>query len=393
MKNLMELKKMIDASIIEFEPILLYTSKYIYDNPELSFVEIKASTMLSQVLQDNGFLVNLGVGDLNTAFTATFSYGKGKTNIGIIAEYDALPNLGHGCGHNLIAASALGAALCLKEVMENEGIDGKLTVIGTPAEENGGGKIILIEKGIFEDIDACIMMHPTSGISRIAGPCLSSHEIKINWYGKTAHAESHPEEGINALDAMHIFYTSIACLRQQLPSDVRIAQIVTGGGISEAMIPDNAGVSIDVVSKDKNLEEVVEKILKCAHGAAIATGCTFNVEHKTGYLGRVNNHVMDEIFRNNFEIIGELIQAGTPEDFGTTDFGNVTRIMPCCNPYVSLLTEEKISNHTQQFKELAISKRSEDVIRISSKVLAYSVLDLFMCEDTMTAAKKEVSYV
>ncbi len=359
-------------------PELINISKFIHENPELAFQEYKASKLLSDYLEDNGFKVERGVGGLDTAFRAIFSLGNSDVNIGIVAEYDALPELGHGCGHNLIAASAIGTAAVIKSVMEKEQIQGKITVIGTPAEEDGGGKIILIEKGIFEGLSVCMMMHPTSAVTRIAGSCLSSHGLEIYWEGKSAHAESHPEKGINALDAAHVYYSAVSCLRQQLSPDVRVAHIITSGGTSSGMIPDTSSVSVDIVSEDQNLDSTVERTKKCAEGAAIATGCSVHLEDVTGYLGRIPNHRLAEIFRENFVYLGEPLMDGMPSDFGTTDFGNVTRLMPCCNPYVSLLPERKISNHSQLFKDLAISEKSEEVLEISVNVMALSAVDLLM---------------
>ena len=373
-------------------PLLKDVSRFIYDNPELAFEEIKASAKLADILEENGFTVEKNAGGLETAFTATYLNDVEKEEkhvcIGITAEYDALAELGHACGHNLIASSSLGAALALKKVMEEENLKGEIRLVGTPAEEDGGGKIILIDKGVFEGVSVCMMMHPTSAVTRIAGNCLSSHGMKIRWKGRSAHAESHPEDGINALDALHIYYTAVSCMRQQLPDDVRIAQVVTEGGC-EGMIPDSASMSVDIVSEDKNLASTVEKVRKCAEGAAIASGCSYEIEDITGYLGRKPNTALEKVFRNNFGIIGEPLMDGMPEDYGTTDFGNVMREVPSCNPYVSLLPEKKISGHTQQFKELAISERSEYVIEISAKVMVYSSLDILTDENILKEAWEE----
>jgi amidohydrolase len=384
-----EMKEKVAKEVVRRMPELIGISKYIYDNPELAFLEKKASSLLCNYLERNGFSLERGVGGLETSFRAIFKHGKKKTNIGIVAEYDALPGLGHGCGHNLIAASAVGTAAVLRYIMEDENIEGQVTVIGTPAEEDGGGKIILIEKGVFDELSSCMMMHPTSAVTRIAGTCLSSHGIDLRWRGKSAHAESHPEKGVNALDALHVYYAASSCLRQQLPDDVRIAQVVTSGGKSAGMIPDDTGMSVDIVSEDENLDSTVKKIKKCAEGAAVATGCKVEIKDITGYLGRIPNHTLEKVFRENFRIIGEPLMEGMPADFGTTDFGNVTRIMPCCNPYVSLLPERKITNHSLQFKELAISKRSEEVIKISVKAMAYSALDLLIYDNILVEAWQE----
>lgn len=373
-------------------PTLYKISEYIYENPELAFQEEKAAQILCEYLSENGFSVEKGLGGLSTAFRATWdSPGKQNKykNIAYTAEYDALPGLGHGCGHNLIAASAAGSAAVLKAVLEKEDCCGRVTVIGTPAEESGGGKILLIEKGVFNDISACMMMHPTSGVSRIAGSCLSSHGLTLRWKGKTAHAESHPEDGINALDALHVYYTAVSCLRQQLPPDVRIAQIVKNGGVDEGLIPDETVMVVDIVSLDSNLLPTVKKVKRCAEGAAIATGCTLEITEHTGYLGRIPNKRLAQAAREQFAMETEPLQEGLPEDFGTTDFGNVTRLMPCVNPYVSLLPERKISNHSELFRELANSERSREVIAISVRVMAGLGLSLFLDDSILEEAWAE----
>ncbi len=379
--NAGELKKQVSLETERLMPKLNQVSKFIYENPELAFEEKQACEKLTEILGENGFHVERNAGGLETAFTATYRKGeRGETHIciGIAAEYDALPDLGHGCGHNLIAASSLGAALVLKNIMETTGLKGEIRVIGTPAEEDGGGKILLLEKGAFDGLSMCMMMHPTSGVTRIAGKCLSSHGMAIRWQGRSAHAESHPENGINALDALHIYYTAIACLRQQLPEDVRIAQIITEGGRNEGMIPDTAAISVDIVSQDEHLLPTIEKVQNCAKGAAIAAGCQYEIRDITGYLGRRTNQRLAQVFRDNFAVLGEPLMDGLPEDFGTTDFGNVTRKVPACNPYVSLLPSKKISNHTEQFKELAMSQRAKYVIEISTKAMACAAIDLML---------------
>ncbi len=394
--NIEELKRAAEKEVDSLMPLLKQVSKFIYENPELAFEEKKASTRLMEILEEDGFEIERNAGGLDTAFVARYFNRTAAEEehicIGITAEYDALPELGHACGHNLIASSSLGAALALKKIIEKENIKGEIRLIGTPAEEDGGGKIILIEKGVFKGVSVCMMMHPTSAVTRIAGGCLSSHGMKIVWKGKSAHAESHPEDGINALDALHIYYTAVSCLRQQLPDDVRVAQIVVEGG-TEGMIPDRASMSVDIVSKDENLEPTIERIRRCAQGAAMASGCSCEIEDITGYLGRKPNRTLEKLFRNNFKIIGEPLMDGMPEDFGTTDFGNVMRQVPSCNPYVSLLPEKKISGHTQQFKELAISERSEYVIEISAKAMAYSALDILTDERTLKEAWEEFDTV
>lgn len=389
--NLSKIKEELIAEIDRLQPELLDLSTYIFENPELAFQEVKASKLLADKLTEKGFETVLGLGSLPTAFSAEYQLAEGGPVICILAEYDALPELGHACGHNLIATAAYGSAVALKNVLKDKGIPGKIKVIGTPAEEDGGGKIILIREGFFRDADICMMIHPTSGTTRIAGECLSSHEMKISWHGKTAHAESHPEDGVNALDALHIYYTAIACMRQQLPQDVRIAQIVLEGGTGVALIPDHCVISVDIVSEDRYLEDVKHRVRRCAEGAAMASGCEVEIEEIEGYLGRKNNHTLEKVFRENFALLNEPLMEGMPTDFGTTDFGNVMRIVPSCNPYVSIFTERKISNHTEFFRDKVISKRGEEALLIGAKAMAISSAELIFSPEIIAAAKEELN--
>lgn len=389
--NLDQIKEELIAEIDRLQPELLDLSRYIFENPELAFKEVKASKLLTDKLTEKGFETVLGLGSLPTAFSAEYQLAEGGPVICIVAEYDALPELGHACGHNLIATAAYGSAVALKNVLKDKGIPGKIKVMGTPAEEDGGGKIILIREGFFQDADICMMIHPTSGTTRIAGECLSSHEMKISWHGKTAHAESHPEDGVNALDALHIYYTAIACMRQQLPQDVRIAQIVLEGGKGVALIPDHCVISVDIVSEDRHLEDVKHRVRCCAKGAAMASGCEVKIEEIEGYLGRKNNHTLEKVFRENFALLNEPLMEGMPTDFGTTDFGNVMRIVPSCNPYVSIFTERKISNHTEFFRDKVISKRGEEALLIGAKAMAISSAELIFSPKIIAAAKEELN--
>jgi amidohydrolase len=392
MKDNRQLKQDIDTAYANLGTAPVDISDYLYAHPETAFKEYKAVERLTAALAEEGFSIEKISGGPDTAFTAIFEqalYDETPVQIGIVAEYDALPGIGHACGHNLIAAAAFGAAAALKRVMQSAEIPGVIKVLGTPAEEDGGGKIMMIKKGAFEGLSVCMMMHPTSGVTRIAGGCLSSHGLTISWSGVPAHAEAHPEDGINALDALHIYYTAVACLRQQLPQDVRIAQIVTHGGDDLGMIPSNTALAVDIVSTDANLDAATQKIKRCAEGAAVAAGCTVTIEDHTGYLGRLPNQTLSELFKANLSIIGEPVMDGMPADFGTTDFGNVMRLMPCCNPYVSLLPERKISNHTEEFLALAHSPRAVRVIEIGAKAMAYSAIDLLTDRTALQAASAE----
>lgn len=383
-----EAAKVIDTSAEE----LLSISSYIHENPELAFAEFKAQKILTEFLERHKFgKIQKGVSEMQTSFIAeSCPTGVKEPVIAICGEYDALP-IGHACGHNLIAVSSIGSALAVKEVMEKHAIEGTIRLVGCPAEEEGGGKIIHIEHGVFDDVAIALLMHPTSGVSRIAGKCKSEFGLTVTFTGKTAHAESHPEDGVNALDAMTLFFSAIGLLRQQLEKEIGISYYVKNGGISECLIPDQTTAQCLITSFGSFvLKETVEKVKRCAEGAAIATGCKYVIKEEPGYLGRIENTVLEKIGKSNMDILGEPVMAGAPADNGATDFGNVQRVVPGLNPYISLLPEEKISNHTEQFKQLAISKRSEYVCIFSSKLLANCAIDCLLDKEIIKAAWEEL---
>ncbi len=367
-------------------------AQYVHANPELGYQEEKACSIQCKFLKENGFEVETNLGDLPTAYKATYQYKEGGLTIAVVSEYDALPELGHGCGHNLICTTALGTALEAKKFMENYEIPGTLVVMGTPAEEGGGGKIKLLEKNAFDGIDAILFMHPTSDTTRLAGECMSSTKVRIEFQGKSAHASSHPDNGINALSAANLYFVATGLLRQHCKSDFRLSGIIEDGGKATGLIPDFVSINGSLSCfKAKDLEEYIERIRKCAEGAALATGCEANIKFTPGYLGRVPNKTLSEVCRKELIAIDEQVMNGMPFDYGGEDLGNVSRVIPICNPYVTIFPDYKISNHTEQFRDLANSPAGKRCIQVSSKALARTAMELFMNPRVVEEAKKELS--
>ena len=330
------------------------------------------------------------IGTLDTAFCATYSKDSSGPVLAIISEYDALP-IGHACGHNLIACSALGAAIEAKKYLEESGRAGTLKVIGTPAEEGGGGKIILLDQGVFEEIDAVLMMHPTSDTTRLAGACLSSKRYKVTYHGVSAHAGSHPDNGTNALSAAALFLSGSGLLRQHFKADWRLSGIITKGGYSTGLIPEISEIegSMSCFSL-KELDVLARRIEQCARGCGQAMGCQVKVEIEDGYQGRIPNQILSDVCKEEFRKLGEPLMDGMPVDFGGEDLGNVSRKIPICNPYMTIFPEYKISNHTEQFRDLAISEAGMHCIRQSSKVMARTVMELLNRPELLDKAKEEL---
>lgn len=367
-------------------------AQHIHENPELGYHEEKACKIQCEFLKENGFEVEENIGGLSTAYRAIFQGKPGDSTIAVVSEYDALPDIGHGCGHNLISATALGAGIEIKQYMIDHDVPGKLVIMGTPAEElGGGGKIKLLEQDEFDGIDAILFMHPTSDTTRLAGECMSSMSFEIEFKGKSAHASSHPDNGINALNAANLYFVATGLLRQQTKPDLRLSGIIGNGGKASSLIPDYTSIEGSLSCFSSNdLEEYSEQVRNCAEGAALATGCEVNINFIPGYLGRVPNKILSDVCRKELNNINEPVMDGMPFDYGGEDLGNVSRIIPICNPYVTIFPEYKISNHTAQFRDLANSSNGKRCIQVSSKAMARTAMELFENPKIITEAKKEL---
>ena len=365
-------------------------ASYIHANPEIAFEEKKAASALSSYLHEAGFIVETGIAGLETAFKAVFKKGDGP-RIAVLAEYDALQGLGHACGHNLIATSALGCAVAVKHALEHSDLQGSIEVYGTPAEEDGGGKIIMLDHGVFDGLDAVFLMHPTSAMARIGGECASFTDFVIEYFGKSAHAESHPENGINPLDAANLFYQAIGLTRQQLRDSIHVCCILAESEKDIGRIPDYAKLEVEISTmRVKDIETTKQKIINIAEGMALASGCRVSYKEIPGYYGRMPNAVLGELCRQEMLALQEPMMEGMPSDAGGEDLGNVSRVIPACNLYMTLLPEKKISGHTEQFRELAISDAGKHCLDVSSKGMANSIVRLFQEPDLLKQAKEEL---
>ena len=380
-------KEMLDSFVDSHMEEMWDIALYIHKNPELGYEEHKACKAQCDYLEAQGFQVQRGVEELDTAYVAV--YGEGSPVIGIASEYDALKNLGHGCGHNLICTSSILTAAAVKEYLKTH--SGTVKVIGTPAEEGGGGKIRLLEKGVFDDVDAVFMMHPTSDKSRLAGACMSSRGVKVTFHGISAHAGSHPDRGRNALSAASLYLSAIGFWQQHFEEDMRVSHIMTEGGAQPGMIPDRVCLSGSLRSFSlKNLNKLEDIVKECAQGCAQAMECTAEVEITEGYLGRIPNKTLSDVCRQELEALGEPLLDGMPSDFGGEDLGNVSYQIPICNPYITIFPEYKISGHTEQFKELACSSAGYRCIQVTAKAMARSITDLFENPELLREAGEEL---
>ncbi len=383
------LKEKVCAIIDELSERLIAVSTEIHSNPELNFKEFKASKLLAEKLTEENFKVDLGVANLETAIRAEHPEQKDGPTIAILAEYDALPEVGHGCGHNLIATAALGAALGLGRMKKE--LAGKLLFLGTPAEEGGGGKVLMINAGLFKNVDAAMMFHPSGIYTDTGVKGLAMTEVKIEFYGQTAHAASDPENGINALDAVIQTFNGINALRQHITSDARIHGIITDGGIKPNIVPDYAAASFYIRALDNDYcETLIKKVENCAKGAAFSTGAEMNFERiEPSYQSRNMNKIMVKAFLENLKLINEPLRPipkGT--NFGSSDIGNVSQIVPTIHPYVAI-SENPIPGHSKEFTKAAISKKGQNAMFAAAKGLAMTAIDLFTKPEMMREVQEE----
>jgi len=384
-----ELKKRAGDAVDSLSQTLRKISEDIHRNPELAFREYKAANWLASFLEGEGFKVQRSAAGMETAFIAEYVSAEGGPTVAILAEYDALPGVGHACGHNIIGTSAAGAGAALKRALSGTRLPGRVLVLGTPAEEGGGGKALMVKAGVFKDVDAALMVHPTSGLSRIGGRSLATHSFQFDYYGKPAHAAGSPTEGINALDAVNIFFHAVACLRQHVPEDVRMHGMITMGGDAVNIIPEHTQVRYLARSYSlKTLASVVERVKQCAKAGALATGCRLEIQEREGYLARIPNLAISEAFIANLRALGEEVLPGVVDSKGSTDFGDVSREVPACNAYIRI-APEGVAGHSREFCEAAGSAEGAAALYLSAKSMAFTAIDLLTAPELLARAKEE----
>lgn len=350
-------------------------SQAIHSRPELGYQEFFASGLLAQTLSEGGFAVTKGIGGMATAFWAEIKGKEPGPTLALLAEYDALPDLGHACGHNIIGVAAVAAGLALARVKQEWA--GRLVVIGTPAEETGGGKVILVQQGFFREVDFAMMIHPADHFcARITSTAMDA--IEYVFFGKAAHAAASPQEGISALDGVIQLFTNINSLRPYLPDGVRINGIITEGGIAPNIVPERAVARFYIRAKQRNyLNTLVEKIHNCARGAALATGCKVEWHNfELSYDEMHTNQIMAGVFEQKLRYLGvEHIRTGR-EGMGSLDMGNVSQVVPSIHPYIAI-GPLGLTAHTQEFAQAAGGPGGLNGLLLGAQALALTVLDIF----------------
>jgi len=369
------LKELIYEKIDAERNDLIGLSCKIQEHPEVAYEEEKASAWLSDFLEARGFKVERNAGGLPTAFIASRTGKAPGSRIAFLAEYDALPKIGHGCGHNLIGTAAVGAACGIATVIDN--LNGAVLVIGTPAEEfteGKAGKIILLDQGAFSGVGVCLMIHPWT-YTAVARSDFGFIILDVIFFGKPAHAAADPWNGLNALDAVVHTYNGISLLRQQMKPDARIHCIITEGGDVVNVIPNRASLRIMFRSPEVNyLQELSEKIQNCAQAASIATGTRIEINKVTHVMPSRFNPARFAVTRRNTEALGGILEI---KDFwgASSDFGNLSHAVPALSMLIKT-HEPGINWHSEAVARGAISEPAHNSMVLAAKVLAASALDL-----------------
>jgi amidohydrolase len=376
----------VDALADELERL----SHQLHDNPELAFQEDKAHAWLSDFLAKHGATVERGVGGLATAFRATIPGVAPGPTVAIMAEYDALPGIGHACGHNVIATAGVGAGAAVARALGTLPFAGQLQIIGTPAEEGGAGKVKLMDAGVFDGVDAAMMIHGRCG-TQVWRPTLGIIKAKVEFFGQAAHASSWPWRGVNALNAVISLFNALDAMRQQIHTDARVHGVITRGGEQANIIPEYTSAEFYLrATTVPYCHELLRRFTAAAEGAATATGCRVQVTaDPTIHEPMKANPTMADLFRAN------LAYIDFPEDpddgqagYGSTDCGNVSQRLPTIHPYIRI-SPDGVPGHSRDFAQWARSPLARAGMVAGAKALALTALDLLAAPDTLARARAD----
>lgn len=390
MTDVTALRRRALTAIDEHKDALVALSLAIHATPELAYQERVAAHRLTELLEAAGFAVTRGFGGIATAYRADASGRAARPRVAILAEYDALADLGHGCGHNLIAMIGTAAALGVRAVIDD--LNGAVAAIGTPAEEGGGGKVALLRAGAFDDVDVAMMIHPTAGRSLAGRHSLASNRVRVEYVGKAAHAASQPDQGVNALDAMVLLFSSINAMRQHLRPDARVHGFIANGGSAANVIPAYTEGRFSVRALDRRYQqEVLRRFVACAEGAAQATGAQvkITVDENAAYDNMVFSSPLAERWAAHMRDLGQAVNgARDDERVGSTDMGNVMQVIPAIHPYVAI-SDEPIPGHSTAFRDQAATPEAHARALAAAKALALTAIDVLAERALLEAARRE----
>jgi amidohydrolase len=369
----MDLKTAARAVVDTARDDLVALSHRIHAHPEIKWEEVRSSAWVAEALAERGFAVEKGVCELPTAFIARA--GSGPLHVAVCAEYDALPEIGHACGHNVIAATAVGAALALAEVADEAGLT--VTVVGTPAEEGGGGKILLLDGGAFAGAHLAMMTHPAP-MDMADWPMVAAQQFRIRYFGKEAHAAAYPELGINALDALTVAQVGIGLLRQHVHHLDKVHGIITHGGDAPNVVPARTEAEFMVRGRDLAAFEIMrEKVMRCFEAGGLATGATLEVTPRhEPYAEMHHDPDLVAAYRRNTEVLGRTFEdsSGTRSGAGSTDMGNVSLVLPTIHPAIGIDSLPAV-NHQPEFAAHCAMPAADQALYDGAVALAWTAID------------------
>lgn len=381
------MKKDIEAQIQTLKDELISISDFIYAHPEPGNEEYLAVEKLTGFLLKNNFSVETGVCGKATAFHATFDSGMPGAHIAFLCEYDSLPGIGHGCGHNMIGTMGAGAGVALSKVIKETG--GRISVFGTPAEETDGAKVDMANQGLFQDVDAAMILHPGQ-YSQRSGKSLAMDALQFSFKGKPSHAAAQPEAGINALDGVLLLFNGINALRQHVTSDVRIHGIITEGGLAANIVPEDATAQFYVrAATREGLDEVVKKVKAIAEGASLMTGAKLTISnYEISYDNMKTNETLSEAFSKNLLLAGETVILAAERGTGSIDMGNVSYKVPAIHPYLGFGAPEAVS-HSVEFADATVTDAGHEALIRGIKALAFTGYDLLTEKELLSDIRME----
>ncbi|WP_433265429.1 M20 family metallopeptidase [Actinosynnema sp. CS-041913] len=361
------------SAVERYSNALVGLSHSIHAEPETAFAEHRSAAKVADLLAAEGFEVERAVADLETAFTA--SYGSGDLVLGLCAEYDALPEVGHACGHNVIAAASVGAALALRDVADELGLT--VRVIGTPAEEVGGGKVLMLERGVFDDVSLSMMVHPAP-YEAIAARSLAITDVEVHYTGKPSHAAAAPHLGVNAADAITVAQVAIGLARQHLEPGQMVSGIVTRGGTVPNVVPARTSAIFDLRAENlESLSRLEERINRCFSAGALATGCTHEVVKVSPvYAELTPDQWLADAYRRAVTELGRTPLSPAEERgrrIGSTDMGNITRALPAIHPTIAIDCGDAV-NHQIEFATACASASADRAVLDGALALAWTTI-------------------
>jgi amidohydrolase len=395
LSELKRLKESVKKTVDEERPLLVEIARYLYENPELGSEEYKAFEKLTKVLEEHGFKVEKSVYGMPTAFVASFKGKRKGPRVAVLAEYDALPGVGHGCGHDLIAASAVGAGIAASRVMGE--LAGEVLVVGTPAEEghgpSAGAKVIMADHGFFDKVDGVVMLHPANSWG-VGGQALGIHQVEMVFKGQTSHAAASPDKGRNALNAATLCYMATHMLRQEARRDANLVihGIITEGGLASNIIPDRAVCQFGVRSSDEAyLVEMVDKVARCAEGAAHAIGVEVEIAKRKLYSSNKLNIPMIKTLWQNYKDLGVQVkdwqESTRAIPMASTDFGDVSQRTPVAGSYIGI-APEGTPGHSRQLADASMTKEGLDAMVVGAKALGMTLVELLARPEVLKEARE-----